>query len=124
MCESILRKLLAGLLLLGSLSAYSSDGFWITEDELTELESTLSRQEIELRNSQMQLSLQETALNNLLNIIDVQQNLQATLLTTIDALETSLKEYEREVRINQLQTATISGVAGVVVGLLVAALLF
>lgn len=97
---------------------FSSTYFEISEEELTELETTLERQENRLQQ-------QERTLSELSNIIETQQsvlqrqsNLIGTLETTIEQLDQSFSAYEREVRFGRIMTIAGSAGAGFTLGVL------
>lgn len=92
------RSLLLALsLLLASVyGGYSETLYSISESELTELETTLTRQREIIESLQVQLSEQSSTLTRLSTTTSEQQTLLQRQWTTIDALRESLTEYESE----------------------------
>ncbi len=84
------------LLLLSGYGGYSQNYYQITEAELTELETTLTRQADTIESLQTQLTRQSETLDRLSGTIDEQQSLLSAQWTTIDELRESFSEYERE----------------------------
>ena len=109
------RFLLALALLLSGCWPAPAD-YTITEEELTALESILTRQENTIETLQSELKLSES----------IQSQLLATLnqsKTTIEKLEQSLKAYEREVKTMTIRTAIVSAGTGIITGYVIARVL-
>ena len=115
----VTRSLSLALLLSLSLPLYSDEAVYeITESELTELETTLTRQAetIEtqretLTRLQSTISEQQTTLTRLSQTIERQA-------TTINELETSFNEYESAARARTIRAYGIGGGIGVAVGII------
>ena len=113
----VTRSLSLALLLSLSLPLYSDEAVYeITESELTELETTLTRQAetIEtqretLTRLQSTISEQQTTLTRLSTIIETQHE-------TIAQLSTSFDEYASAARASEIRTALIAGGIGVGIG--------
>ncbi|MCH8476362.1 MAG: hypothetical protein LAT56_00255 [Wenzhouxiangella sp.] len=118
MCGRKYAPTLWVLLLLFSLSSagLSAEGFLITEEELTELERILERQQNTIENLQMRLDVQEITLNRLDTITESQLDLLSQQATTINGLKTSFDEYETGVRRRVITIGLLSGVTGLLVG--------
>ena len=104
------RSLGLGLLLLVSPLLYSGETVYeITESELSELETTLTRQSETISELRSTLRTQGATISALSDSLTTQQ-------TTIETLRTSLIEYEREARNRTIRAALYGGIGGFVVG--------
>ena len=103
------RSLGLGLLLLVSPLLYSGEVYEITESELSELETTLTRQSETIDELQITLKTQATTISALNDSLSRQSE-------TIETLRTSLIEYEREARKRTIRAALYGGIGGLAVG--------
>ena len=119
------RTLLALALLLLPLSGLYSDAIWpaeepaytITESELTELETILTRQKATIESLQQWLTISRSTIDELQTRLNRQHE-------TLTALSVSFSEYERAVRLATIRNVTISVTVGAAVGLITGILLF
>lgn len=107
------------LLLLSEYGGYSQNYYQITEAELAELETTLTRQADTIESLQTQLTRQSEMLGSLSSTIDEQQSLLSAQWATIDELRESFAEYESEA---MRATIRAGGIGFAVGGLTVASL--
>ena len=119
------RTWLALALLLLPLSVSFSDAIWpteepvftITESELNELETILTRQKATIEQLQMTLTSSRNTIGSLQHRLNQQHE-------TLTALSVSFSEYERAVRLATIRNVTISVTVGAAVGLITGILLF
>ena len=109
MCGLKLSRFLSALVLLSLLPLPLSADYTITEEELTALESILTRQEATIETLQSKLKLSESIQNQLLSTLNQSE-------TTIEKLKQSLTAYEREVRTKTVRTTIVSAGAGIITG--------
>jgi septal ring factor EnvC (AmiA/AmiB activator) len=107
MCAKRLKAclLLSVCFLLASLPVWSDDGYWITNEELTQLENLLTMQDTEL----IRLATDLTTL----------QNESKELQATIAELQISLSAYETAKKIKIIVAAVVGFAAGAFLGSLV-----
>lgn len=84
----------------------SSNGYWITEEELTRLEDILTTQEKTLKRQAKELELAASQLSEADNLVNQQS-------VTIARLKTSFVRLEREVRVRRVVNWVLAGTTGI-----------
>ena len=108
----VIGSLSLALLLSLSPPLYSDEAVYeITESELTELETTLTRQAETIEMLQTTLDAQQTTIETLESVLRRQSE-------TINELQTSFDEYESAARARTIRAYGIGGGIGVAVGII------